>query len=218
MPEASDPSGRLRIVPPEHALPPWAADRRHPVPAGHTEDAYRALLVAAERDGAARPGLADTPARAARAWQELTAGYTIDVPALMTTFDGEGHDDLVVVRDVPFYSLCEHHLLPFHGTASLAYIPNARIVGLSKVARVVDAYARRLQVQERITTQLADAFASPPLNAAGVLATVEAEHLCMSMRGVQRPGHRTITSAVRGILRDNPPARAEALALLGRTA
>lgn len=178
---------------------------------GRLRGAYSALIGAAEP--AVREGTADTPARAARAWVDLTAGYDVDVRALLRCFPAEGHDEMVVVRSIPFYSLCEHHLLPFHGEAHVGYIPNGKIVGLSKVARLVDAYARRLQVQERLTDQVADAL-ERHVQARGVIVVVKAEHLCMSMRGVEKPGSITVTSVVRGILKEDPRARAEALDLM----
>lgn len=160
-----------------------------------------------------REGLVDTPARAAAAIAELTRGYDVDVAALFRTFDAGGYDELVVERAIPFWSLCEHHLLPFHGRAHVGYIANGRIVGLSKLARLVDAYARRLQVQERMTAQIADELWAR-LDPVGAIVVVEAEHLCMTMRGVAKAGARTVTSAVRGALKEKPEARAEALALI----
>lgn len=161
-----------------------------------------------------RPGLRDTPARVARACEEIFAGLGQDPAAtLATTFDAS-HDEMVLVRDIDVRSVCEHHLLPFHGSAHIAYIPpaNGRITGLSKLARLVDVYARRPQVQERLTTQIADALVEH-LRARGVLVVLECEHLCMTMRGVKKPGSRTVTSAVRGLLR-SPATRAEAMSLI----
>lgn len=160
-----------------------------------------------------RDGLLDTPMRVAKAWQELTQGYNINPGNLLKTFENDGTRDLVVVRDIPFYSLCEHHMLPFTGTAHVAYIPGDRIVGLSKFARLVDAFARRLQVQERLTNQIATTI-DDVLKPSGVMVVIEAEHFCMAMRGVQKQGSKTITSAVRGVFNDKPEARAEALELL----
>jgi GTP cyclohydrolase I len=181
------------------------------------EAAVRELLLAVGEDPD-RPGLQDTPARVARAYAETFAGLGQD-PAeiLATTFD-EGHDELVLVRDIPMYSTCEHHLVPFHGMAHVGYIPGAdgRVTGLSKLARLVDVFARRPQVQERMTRQIADAL-HEGLKPQGVVVVIEAEHLCMAMRGIRKPGSRTVTSAVRGIFRDNPATRAEAMSLvLGR--
>jgi GTP cyclohydrolase IA len=153
----------------------------------------------------------DTPRRMAGALAELLTPQ----PFHATTFpNDEGYDELVVARDIPFHSLCEHHLLPFHGVAHVGYLPGARIVGLSKLARVVDLYARRLQVQERLTTQVAG-WLRRELDPRGVGVVLEAEHLCMSLRGVQKPGARTITSALHGLVRDDPRTRDEFLALTG---
>lgn len=176
--------------------------------------AVRELLIAIGEDPD-RDGLRDTPERVARAYGEFTAGMRQDHrEVLSTTFELE-HDELVVVKDIPLYSLCEHHMVPFHGAAHVGYIPgkSGRVTGLSKVARLVELFARRLQVQERLTSQIADAM-SEVLEPLGVIVIVECEHLCMSMRGVQKPGSRTVTSAVRGQLRD-PATRAEAMALIG---
>lgn len=156
--------------------------------------------------------LAETPARAARAWQELTAGYELE-PAL-TTFDSHGYDEIVAVSRIPFYSLCEHHLLPFHGHASIAYLPNGSILGLSKFARLVEMYARRLQTQERLTAEIAEHL-ELALRPRGVAVVLGAEHLCMTMRGVRAAGALTTTSVMRGAFRDKPAARAEALTLIG---
>ncbi|MDR0436208.1 MAG: GTP cyclohydrolase I FolE [Propionibacteriaceae bacterium] len=175
--------------------------------------AVRELLAAIGEDPD-RDGLRETPARVARACAEIFSGMSED-PAqiLATTFDAS-HDEMVLVRDIEVYSLCEHHLLPFHGVAHVAYIPpeTGRITGLSKLARLVDAYAKRPQVQERLTTQIADALVKH-LDARGVLVVVECEHLCMTMRGVKKPGSKTLTSAVRGLLRSTA-TRAEAMALI----
>lgn len=158
--------------------------------------------------------LLETPGRAAKAWRELTSGYHADVPALFKTFDANGYDEMVVVRDIPFSSLCEHHLLPFYGRAAIAYIPDGRIVGLSKLARLVDAYARRLQVQERLANEVVDAIMEH-LDPTGAAVVMEAEHMCMSLRGAKVPGAITVTSALRGAIFDKPEARAEAMSLLG---
>lgn len=183
---------------------------------GQARSCYRQLLAAVDGEDAQREGLVETPARAANALEELTAGYRVDVPGILKTFDSEGYDEMVVQTGIPFYSLCEHHLLPFFGTAHIAYIPDGKIVGLSKLARVVEAFARRLQVQERLTDQVAGALEA--LEPRGIMVLVEAEHLCMAMRGVQRPGAITRTSAVRGAMKTKPEARAEALALLTKGA
>ena len=178
------------------------------------EAAVRELLLAVGEDPD-RPGLRDTPARVARAYAETFAGLHRDpVDLLATTFD-EDHDELVLVRDIPMYSTCEHHLVPFHGVAHVGYVPgpDGRVPGLSKLARLVDLYARRPQVQERMTRQIADALMEG-LEPQGALVVIDAEHLCMAMRGVRKPGARTVTSAVRGVFRENPATRAEAMSLL----
>jgi GTP cyclohydrolase I len=155
--------------------------------------------------------LRDTPRRVARMYAELLTPR----PFTVTTFPNDGaYDELVIVRNIPFSSVCEHHLMPFTGVAHVAYLPKARIVGLSKLARVIELYARRLQVQERMTSQVAD-WVERELEPRGVGIVLEAEHLCMTIRGVQTPGARTITSAVRGTLRTDPRTRAEFLALVG---
>jgi len=162
-----------------------------------------------------RGGLIDTPGRVARMYAEIFAGLLED-PAehLVVTFEAH-HDEMVMVRDVPFTSSCEHHLVPFSGRAHVAYIPNpdGRITGLSKIARLVEGYARRPQVQERMTTQVADAM-ERVLQPRGTLVVIEAEHLCMSMRGVKKPGSTTVTSAVRGLFRTSQATRAEAMAFI----
>nr|WP_216359740.1 GTP cyclohydrolase I FolE [Geodermatophilus sabuli] len=179
--------------------------------------AVRELLLAVGEDPD-RPGLKETPGRVARAYAETFAGLWQDpADVLATTFD-EDHDEMVLVKDIPMYSTCEHHLVPFHGVAHIGYIPgeDGRVTGLSKLARLVEVYARRPQVQERMTSQIADAL-SEVLKPRGVLVVIEAEHLCMAMRGIRKPGSTTVTSAVRGIFRDNPATRAEAMSLvLGR--
>lgn len=181
------------------------------IDAGRIEKAVREILEAIGEDPD-RDGLAQTPGRVARMYQELFAGLHQD-PAehLEVTFEMD-HDEMVMVRDIPFYSLCEHHLVPFVGQAHVAYIPSrdGRITGLSKLARLVEGYSQRPQVQERLTTQIADALVRK-LEPRGVLVVMKAEHLCMSMRGVRKPGTLTVTSQVRGLFRDNPATRAEAM-------
>lgn len=178
------------------------------------EAAVRELLIAIGEDPE-REGLLETPARVARAYGELLAGYGEDPGAHLERQFEVNHDEMVVVSDIPFSSLCEHHLLPFIGKAHLAYIPGAsgRVCGLSKLARVVDGYAKRLQVQERLTVQIADDLMNR-LNADGALVVLEAEHLCMTVRGVHKPGSITTTSAVRGLFKERPATRAEALSLI----
>jgi GTP cyclohydrolase I len=190
-----------------------AEPRRPVVDTARAEAAVRELLIAIGEDPD-RDGLQDTPARVARAYSEFFAGLGLDpAQVLSKTFEIE-HEELILVRDIEVYSMCEHHLVPFHGVAHVGYIPakDGRVTGLSKLARLVELYARRPQVQERLTTQVADALCKH-LGAQGVIVIVECEHLCMSMRGIRKPGSRTITSAVRGQLRD-PATRAEAMSLL----
>jgi GTP cyclohydrolase I len=177
------------------------------------ERAVRELLLAIGEDPD-RNGLKETPARVARSYVEIFAGMRQKPEDVLTTNFELGHDELILVRDIEVYSTCEHHLVPFHGVAHVGYIPgrDGRVTGLSKLARLVDVYARRPQIQERMTSQIANALCEH-LNPLGVLVVVECEHLCMSMRGVRRPGSRTITSAVRGQLRD-PATRAEAMGLV----
>jgi GTP cyclohydrolase I len=185
--------------------------------AARAEAAVRELLIAVGEDPD-RNGLKDTPGRVARMYAEAFAGLSVDPGEMLTTRFDESHDEMVIVRDLELYSMCEHHLVPFFGTAHVGYIPNVQgeITGLSKLARVVEAFAKRPQVQERLTTQIADAL-EQHLKPRGVIVVIEAEHLCMSMRGVRKPGHKTITSAVRGGFRDNVSTRAEAMSLiLGR--
>ena len=178
--------------------------------------AVRDLLIAVGEDPD-REGLVNTPDRVARMFAETLSGSQLCADDVLTTTFDIGHDELVLVKDIELYSTCEHHMVPFHGVAHVGYIPgvDGRITGLSKLARVVDVFARRLQVQERLTTQVADALVRL-LDPRGVIVVIEAEHLCMSMRGVRKAGSRTTTSAVRGALR-NPATRAEAMSLiLGR--
>lgn len=180
------------------------------------EAAVRELLIAVGEDPD-RQGLVDTPARVARAYREMFAGlYTDPDDVLNTTFD-EHHDEMVLVKDIPMYSTCEHHLVAFHGVAHVGYIPgvDGRVTGLSKLARVVDLYAKRPQVQERLTGQVADALMRK-LDPRGVIVVMEAEHLCMAMRGVRKPGVTTTTSAVRGQFKTDKASRAEALDLILR--
>jgi len=177
------------------------------------EAAVRELLIAVGED-ADREGLVDTPARVARMYAETFAGLRQSATDVLTTTFDLGHDEMVLVKDIEIYSTCEHHLIPFHGVAHVGYIPSedGRITGLSKLARLVDVFARRPQVQERLTTQVADSLMEL-LEPRGVIVVIEAEHLCMSMRGVRKPGSRTVTSAVRGQLRD-AATRAEAMSLI----
>jgi GTP cyclohydrolase I len=165
-----------------------------------------------------RDGLRDTPARVARMYEEITTGLRTDPTGTLQAVFEEGHDEMVMIRDIPMASICEHHLAPFIGKAHVAYIPNEQgwITGLSKLARLVDGLARRPQVQERLTAQIADAMVKR-LEPRGALVVIQAEHLCMSMRGVRKPGAVTVTSAVRGMFRDSMSTRMEAMNLLGVT-
>ncbi|WP_244931195.1 GTP cyclohydrolase I FolE [Nocardioides sp. W7] len=178
------------------------------------EAAVRELLLAIGEDPD-REGLLETPARVARAYAELTAGLRLSPEDVLTTTFDLGHEEMVLVRDIELWSMCEHHLVPFTGVAHVGYIPaeTGKITGLSKLARLVDVYAKRPQVQERLTTQIADALVEI-LEARGVVVVIEAEHLCMTMRGVRKAGARTITSAVRGSFLSDPATRSEAMALI----
>lgn len=180
----------------------------------HNESIIRMLLDEVIGEDVGRGGLLETPARAVKAWREWTSGYGADVASLLKTFEdgAEGTDEMVVVQDIPFYSHCEHHLAPIFGTATVAYLPKGRIVGLSKIPRLVDAFARRLQVQERMTAQVADALMEHlQPNGAGVV--VKARHLCMESRGIRQAGTVTTTSALRGAFKTDPTVRAEFLSL-----
>jgi len=177
------------------------------------EAAVRELLAAVGEDPT-RDGQLDTPARVARAYAEMFAGLRQSADEVLSTTFDLGHDEMVLVQDIEVYSTCEHHLVPFHGVAHVGYIPgiDGRITGLSKLARLVDVYAKRPQVQERLTTQVADALVRI-LEPRGVIVVIQCEHLCMSMRGIRKPGARTTTSAVRGQMRE-PATRAEAMSLI----
>lgn len=177
------------------------------------ENAVRELLIAVGEDPD-REGLRETPARVARAYREIFAGLWQEPEDVLTTTFDLGHDEMVLVKDIEVYSTCEHHLVPFRGVAHVGYIPSTtgKITGLSKLARLVDVYARRPQVQERMTTQIADSLMEI-LEPRGVIVVVECEHMCMSMRGIRKPGAKTITSAVRGQLRDSA-TRNEAMSLI----
>jgi len=196
-------NGRLSGIPVEKA-----------VDLARIESAIREILIAVGEDPD-RDGLVRTPARVARAYAELFAGLRVDPAQVLTTTFEASHEELILVRDIEVMSLCEHHLLPFHGMAHIGYIPgeDGRITGLSKLARLVEVYARRPQVQERLTSQVADLLMER-LEPRGVIVVLECEHLCMAMRGIQKPGARTITSAVRGILRADAKTRAEAMSLI----
>jgi GTP cyclohydrolase IA len=180
------------------------------------EQAVR-LILEGVGDDPDREGVKDTPRRVAQMYEEILSGIGVDPEPLVTVVPGADFDELIMVKDIPLTSLCEHHMLPFNGKAHVAYIPakDGRITGLSKIARVVDTLAKRLQVQERLTTQIADAI-DEALEPRGVFVVIEAEHLCMTMRGVKKPGSMTVTSAVRGLFRSDERTRQEAISLIGR--
>lgn len=172
------------------------------------------LLEGVKPEEATREGLAETPERWAKAWEKWTSGYNVDIKALLKTFEdgANGYDGMVIVKDIPIYSKCEHHLADIFGTATIAYIPNGKVVGLSKLSRLADAFARRLQVQERLTTQIADALVEH-LAPVGVGVVIRARHMCMESRGICQQGHHTITSALRGVIKDEASAREEFMRL-----
>jgi GTP cyclohydrolase I len=176
------------------------------------EQAVQMILEAIGADLSIKD-LADTPARVAKMYEEIFAGMRQDGEQAISVILEEEHDEIILVRDIPFYSMCEHHLVPFFGKAHVAYLPDKRITGLSKLARVVDVYAKRPQVQERMTSQIADAIMNR-LKPQGVMVVLEAQHMCMIMRGVQKPGAVTTTSVVRGVFREEGPARQEVLSLI----
>jgi len=177
-----------------------------------TQELYRELLLRIGEDPT-RDGLVDTPERMEKSMAFLTRGYTMDINTVLheALFDVD-YDEMVIVKDIEFFSMCEHHLLPFFGKAHVAYVPNGKVIGLSKIPRVVDIFARRLQVQERLTTQIAEALIRI-LEARGAIVVIEAEQLCMTMRGVRKPGSKTVTSAVRGSMH-NAATRSEAMSLI----
>ena len=193
----------------------WGAREPNPnIDRGRIEKAVREILEAIGEDPD-RDGLVRTPTRIAHMYEEIFAGIHEDPSHHLTVTFEANHDEMVMVRDIPLFGMCEHHLLPFAGRAHVAYIPGSdgRITGLSKIARLVDGFAKRPQVQERLTTQIADALVDT-LDPIGVLVMIEAEHFCMSMRGVKKPGSLTITSAVRGMFKSNAATRAEAMSLI----
>ena len=171
-------------------------------------------IIRAVGEDPTREGLRETPRRVANMYAEVFSGLRQDPADVLRVGFEEGHQELVLVKDIPFYSMCEHHFLPFHGLAHVGYIPNGRVVGLSKLARAVEILARRPQLQERLTSQLADAIMTT-LEPAGVAVVIKAEHLCMTMRGVRKPGSMTVTSAMRGVFQRNPATRAEFMSLIG---
>ena len=176
------------------------------------EGATRELLLAMGEDPD-REGLRATPERVARMYTELFSGLQVDPADLLQVSFDEGHEEMVIIRDIPFYSMCEHHLLPFHGKAHLGYIPRGKVSGISKLARVVEAFAKRPQLQERLTSQIANTLMDK-LEPEGVAVVIEAQHLCMTMRGVRKPGSSVVTSAVRGHFADSSVTRAEFLSLV----
>lgn len=176
------------------------------------EEAVRMILEAVGED-TEREGLLDTPKRVARMYQEILGGLKETPNQHLHVQFNEEHEEMVLVKDIPFHSLCEHHMLPFFGLAHVAYIPHGRVTGLSKLARVVEGFSRRLQLQERLTSQISDSIMEI-LQPKGVLVVIEAEHMCMTMRGIRKAGSKTLTSAVRGIFRTNQETRAEALSLI----
>ena len=178
------------------------------------EEGVRLILEGVGEDPN-RPGLLDTPDRVARMYEEILAGMSQDPAELFATTFDEGHQEMVIVHDIPVYSICEHHLVPFYGVAHVAYIPNqsGRVCGISKLARLVDLYARRAQVQERLTSQVADALVEH-MEPIGAMVVMECEHMCMTMRGVKKPGSKTTTSAVRGTFQSSDRTRAEAMRLI----
>lgn len=176
------------------------------------EHAVRTILKEIGEDPK-REGLKETPQRVARAYAEMFSGYKKDPITLLKTFDGEGYDELVLSKDVPFFSTCEHHLLPFSGVAHVAYIASGKIVGLSKLARLVDVFAHRLQVQERLTMQVTESLMKA-LNPKGAACIIEASHTCQSCRGIKKSGSTMVTSSLAGVFKDEPDARAELLALI----
>jgi GTP cyclohydrolase I len=178
-----------------------------------TQELYRELLVRIGEDPT-RDGLADTPERMERSMAFLTRGYALDVKTVLhDALFNVDYDEMVIVKDVEFYSMCEHHLLPFFGKAHIAYVPNGKVIGLSKIPRVVDVFARRLQVQERLTTQIADAI-TEAIDPQGVAVILEAQHLCMMMRGVEKQHSETVTSAMRGVFKTQLQTRNEFLSLV----
>ena len=176
------------------------------------EAAVREMLLAIGEDPD-REGLRDTPRRIGEAYAEVFGGLHVEPAELLNVGFEEGHNEMVILRDIPFFSMCEHHLLPFHGSAHVAYVPRGRIVGISKIARLVDAIARRPQLQERLTSQIADTLVDA-LEPDGVGVAVEAEHLCMTMRGIKKPGSRMVTSAMRGTFQSQNETRSEFLVLV----
>jgi GTP cyclohydrolase IA len=200
--EANKPAGDLAL----------SNGRIAPFDEARVQASVRELIGALGEDGG-REGLRDTPRRISQMYAEILSGLDVDPSTFLSVQFGNGYDEMVILREIPFYSMCEHHFLPFHGLAHVGYIPDGRVVGISKIARVVEAYAKRLQLQERLTSQVADCIMNA-VRPDGVAVVVEAEHLCMTMRGVRKPGSRMVTSAMRGGFRKQPVTRAEFLSLV----
>lgn len=188
----------------------------HAIDRERVREAVTELLLAIGEDPS-REGLADTPRRIADMYAEIFGGLAIDPAEYLTVGFEVAHDEMVILRNIPFYSMCEHHFLPFHGEAHVGYVPDGRVVGISKLARVVETYARRPQLQERLTSQVAETVMNA-LQPDGVAVVVEAEHLCMTMRGVRKPGSRMVTSAMRGQFKRSSVTRSEFLSLVRGTA
>lgn len=179
------------------------------------ENAVREILLAIGEDPN-REGLLETPKRVANMYEEIFSGIDCDITQFYKVFENENYDEMIVVKDIPLYSMCEHHLLPFVGTASVAYLPkNGKVLGLSKIARIVDSVSKKPQLQERLTKEIADIILEA-VDARGVAVVVSAEHLCMTMRGIRKPGSKTVTSALRGSLRSDARSRSEAMALINQ--
>jgi GTP cyclohydrolase I len=189
-----------------------SADTAPSFDAARIERAFREIIEAIGEDPG-REGLRETPERVARMYAELFDGLSVDPSSLLKVQFNVAHDEMVILKDIPFYSICEHHFMPFHGIAAVGYIPDGKVVGLSKLARLVEAYARRPQIQEQLTGQIADAMMEA-LQPDGVAVVIEAEHLCMTQRGVKKPGSRMVTSATRGLFRSEQLTRSEFLSLV----
>lgn len=196
------------------AAPPSSSTVNHHtgIDGARIRGAVRGMIEALGEDPT-REGLRETPRRIAQMYQEIFAGLSIDPKQLLSVQFEEGHDEMVILRDIPFYSMCEHHFLPFHGVAHIGYIPEGRVVGISKLARAVEAFAKRPQLQERLTAQVAECIMEA-LRPDGVAVVIEAEHLCITMRGIKKPGSKMVTSAMRGSFRKETVTRSEFLALV----
>lgn len=209
---ASDPPAKLGGMLFDMTIDELQAQTTAEVDLDRVARAVREMIEAIGEDPE-REGLVETPERVARMYVELFEGLRIDPRAYLKVGFEAGHEEMVILRDIPFYSVCEHHFMPFHGTAAVGYIPDGRVVGLSKLARLVEGYARRPQLQERLTSQIADALMDA-MQPDGVAVIIDAEHLCMTQRGVKKPGSRMVTSATRGLFRKNDVTRSEFLSLV----